>query len=711
MKSFYTTFIILIVVNTNLYSQFEFKDKSINQPKFQEEQFALKESQRIIDPEELDSLIIITMEAYHIPGLAALIVKHDSIVWSQNYGYANIELNRPVEDSTMFMMASISKTIMVTAIMQLWEDGLFDLEDNINDYLQPDFQVINPNHPNDTITFKMLMTHTSSIDDTWGILVPLITCGDSPISLDSIFTNYFTPGGIYYSSANFLNYSPSANVWHYTNVGSALLAYIIEKLSGMPFAQYCRENIFNPLNMNETSWFLEGLDTNNIAVPYEWIANQYFANCHQGWPVYPVAHLKTNKIELEHFLSAYMNRGTYSGNTILDGATIDTMLQVYKYVDPYNSWGLIWFQILLNQRYLWGHTGGWTYGTNTSMFFHPVEDWGFIMFLNKDVVSGAFWYLNGIISDYAHLFGNIYAINPAVNKPYIEPTIDTLTITTKFVNVFQHDFTTNAIYINSDSSYIDSTILYDDGLHGDSLAGDGLWGGFIHSILEEDFFEIGISTFDTETGKYFYTGDLTRFTTAGPVKVLDSLSITQLPNSYRVKLLLKNAGQSYTVDDLLINMSSNDSSVTRITGGVTFASIAPGEIVEPTGSFFVRVDSNFSGVFNFDFEIESGRWVYWSNSVSAIVTGIEDEITLPISYRLYQNYPNPFNPSTTIKYEIKKLTNVELKVFDILGREIITLVNEEKPTGRYEIVFDASNLPSGIYFYKLRTGFTKTNIL
>jgi len=67
------------------------------------------------------------------------------------------------------------------------------------------------------------------------------------------------------------------------------------------------------------------------------------------------------------------------------------------------------------------------------------------------------------------------------------------------------------------------------------------------------------------------------------------------------------------------------------------------------------------------------------------------------------NYPNPFNPSTTIKYEIKELTDVELKVFDILGGEIVTLVNEEKPGGSYEIVFDATGLLSYKYFYRLQT--------
>ena len=83
---------------------------------------------------------------------------------------------------------------------------------------------------------------------------------------------------------------------------------------------------------------------------------------------------------------------------------------------------------------------------------------------------------------------------------------------------------------------------------------------------------------------------------------------------------------------------------------------------------------------------------------------VSDEKSFPEEYFLSQNFPNPFNPATTIRYEIKELTDVELKVFDILGREVMSLINEEKPAGRYEAKFDAKGLPSGIYFYRLRAG-------
>jgi hypothetical protein len=79
------------------------------------------------------------------------------------------------------------------------------------------------------------------------------------------------------------------------------------------------------------------------------------------------------------------------------------------------------------------------------------------------------------------------------------------------------------------------------------------------------------------------------------------------------------------------------------------------------------------------------------------------------SFNLSQNFPNPFNPSTKIKYSIPQTSNVVVKVFDILGNEIETLVNEEKQTGTYEITWYAENLPSGVYFYRIQTGDPSTS--
>ena len=99
--------------------------------------------------------------------------------------------------------------------------------------------------------------------------------------------------------------------------------------------------------------------------------------------------------------------------------------------------------------------------------------------------------------------------------------------------------------------------------------------------------------------------------------------------------------------------------------------------------------------------IQSG---VWRRPLSEMITSVDIEPTQPTEFKLNQNYPNPFNPNTTFKYSIPNESEVIIKVFDILGNEIETIVNEEKPVGNYEITWYAEELPSGIYFYQLRAG-------
>ena len=88
------------------------------------------------------------------------------------------------------------------------------------------------------------------------------------------------------------------------------------------------------------------------------------------------------------------------------------------------------------------------------------------------------------------------------------------------------------------------------------------------------------------------------------------------------------------------------------------------------------------------------------------ITSVKNIKKNVILYRFYlaQNYPNPFNPTTTINYKIPKTSFVTLKIYNVLGKEIATLVNEEKPAGNYNVEFNAKGLSSGIYFYRIRAG-------
>jgi predicted GH43/DUF377 family glycosyl hydrolase len=119
--------------------------------------------------------------------------------------------------------------------------------------------------------------------------------------------------------------------------------------------------------------------------------------------------------------------------------------------------------------------------------------------------------------------------------------------------------------------------------------------------------------------------------------------------------------------------------------------------------------------------IGDSLWMWYSGNGSFLQMGLAtslfdtvsvvEETVQPKAFSLDQNFPNPFNPSTTIKYQIPASLNpskggtlVTLKVYDILGSEVVTLVNEEKPVGTYEITWNATNLPSGVYFYQLKAG-------
>lgn len=93
-----------------------------------------------------------------------------------------------------------------------------------------------------------------------------------------------------------------------------------------------------------------------------------------------------------------------------------------------------------------------------------------------------------------------------------------------------------------------------------------------------------------------------------------------------------------------------------------------------------------------------------ADEFDGIAVGVEDEGTLPTEFALEQNYPNPFNPNTVISYRLPVIGFVTLKVYDVLGNEVATLVNEEKQSGVYVVEFNAAALPSGVYFYQLKAG-------
>jgi subtilisin-like proprotein convertase family protein len=172
-------------------------------------------------------------------------------------------------------------------------------------------------------------------------------------------------------------------------------------------------------------------------------------------------------------------------------------------------------------------------------------------------------------------------------------------------------------------------------------------------------------------------------------------------------LIVDNVGGS---GDNFIGTILNDSAATPIASGVApfTGSFRPSNPLTPfngafTSGYWRLVVTDTAGG-------DSGLLKAWCLVITYTnCTGIQQTIEIPNYYSLGQNYPNPFNPVTNIKFSIPQSQDVKLVVFDILGREVATLVNEYKTSGVYQVDFDASHLASGVYFYSLQTpNFTQT---
>ncbi len=660
-----------------------------------------------LDSLMLDSAITAYQSLYGIPGIATMIVKDKQVIWNRNYGYRNREQMLPVEDSTIFEIASISKTFVGTSIMQLVQRGLIDLDANIDAYLPAGFRVSNPNFPNDSITVKMLLTHTSSIADNWSIMNPLISCGDSPIRLDSFLVGYLTPGGKYNSVNNFYNYRPGTN-WNYTDVGFGLAALAVEHVAGKSFYEYCRDSIFLPLSMNSSTWFLAETKQDNLATAYEGPAE----HCQVGWPIYPQGSMRTNKLDMVKYLLAYVNYGKSGDVRILDSLTVSDMIsdQVGYTSDYLLPWwrlrqGLTWYRVLPINDTGWGSVGS-DPGMLSYVIFDPHEKWFTIWFQNyrpDGSELGNIAEINNVFTAYAHLYGNVYAVRPAVCNPYARVGIDSALFRSRFSNVYNHQFTARLIYCNADSTVLDSVLLFDDGMHGDLSASDGVFGAYIPPQQDQDFYSLSVSTVDNQTGKYFSTPDIARFTTVGPVTADSVMFSKGYLDSYHLKVLLHNHSKTTTISHPSLRITDEEPFVTFVNPGtVAFPDIPPDSTVANSSTITIGyIDSLFSRNFDLRFEIMSEGWMYWTDQ--KVLSGVEEQVSLPMTYKLEQNYPNPFNPTTEIRYQISEVSNVSLKVYDVLGREVRTLVNRKQGPGTYEVRFDASGLASGVYFCGLRT--------
>jgi len=337
-----------------------------------------------------------------LPGLSVVLVNTKGIVYQKNFGYADIDNKIPYTTATIQNIGSVSKTLIAVAIMKAVELKYFTLETDINDILP--FKVVNPNAPDGKITVRELTNHTSGIVDNPAIypdtykFFPEI-CSYSKdaynilqglgyhqkvtdTSMKDFFPGYLSPNGKYYSSDNFGKGSPGSTS-SYSNIASALAAYLIEVKSGMSYTAFTTKYILSPMKMTRSGWLLDPNKLNTMAKPY---FEHDLSFPMYSWITYPEGGLRTSTADLSKYLIGIM-KGYNGDETLLSNASYKTMF-TKQFNNDNPPLG-----IKLNRRnkgIFWnlytdgtiGHDGD-DPGVSTFLFFNPATGLGGIFLCNK----------------------------------------------------------------------------------------------------------------------------------------------------------------------------------------------------------------------------------------------------------------------------------------------------------------------------------------
>lgn len=255
------------------------------------------------------------MSKTHIPGGVISVVKDGKIFFAKGYGYANVEKKIPVEaDKTLFRVASLSKSVTATAAMQLYERGLLQLDGDVNHYLT-DFKLKNP-YP-EPVKVAQLMTHTDGTSQRRIGLAARTAEEMQPLGdylADHMPPVFWTPGKLY----------------NYSSHSSALLGYLVQKISGLPFGQYIDKNIFQPLDMSRST-FLQPPPpplAENLAVGYQYQNGNFKPVPYLYLNIAPAASMQTTATDMAHFAIAHL-QGRYENARILKPDTARLMHQTH----------------------------------------------------------------------------------------------------------------------------------------------------------------------------------------------------------------------------------------------------------------------------------------------------------------------------------------------------------------------------------------------
>lgn len=278
----------------------------------------------------LDSLITQQMAEANIMGFAAAVIVNKKVVYMKGFGYADWERRKPFTPQTMTQVASVTKPFVGVAMMRAVAQGKLNLDADINDYLP--FRVVNPHRPTDRITLRHLATHSSGITDRPEIYGQTYQFGRDPVEpLGRFLSAYFTPGGTYYSKENFLEARPGERR-DYCNICAALAGFIVERAVGVSLNVYTKRDIFRPLGMMHTDWFMRDIDMSGHSTLFVSHNGQAVPIPHYGITTYPDGGVRTSVADLSRFFLAMMNDGALDGVRIL-GAAEAAEMQRFQFTD------------------------------------------------------------------------------------------------------------------------------------------------------------------------------------------------------------------------------------------------------------------------------------------------------------------------------------------------------------------------------------------
>lgn len=337
-------------------------------------------------------------------GFAVSIVNETGILYEKGFGFSDIQNRQPYTDTTIQNIGSISKTFVGIALLKAQELGKLKLDDPINNYLP--FKVVNPNFPNTEITIRQLATHTSSIADNVYYLTKnyflkehqqldgvnltfdetqVFNPIDSVVSLEVFLKNLLVEKGKWNTREIYTNHKPGS-MYEYSNTGTTLAAFVIEKATGESFDAFTTTHILKPLQMNASGWNFNAVNFSNHSKLYE---NPKTVLPFYGMISYPDGNFITSIHDLSLYLTELI-RG-YNGNgSILSKESFTEFyrpqLSAENFTDrdhqnPYNESYNVGIFIGFGYSGYIGHTGG-DPGVASMLFFDPKSNIGRILILN-----------------------------------------------------------------------------------------------------------------------------------------------------------------------------------------------------------------------------------------------------------------------------------------------------------------------------------------